>query len=116
MQGPAGSAEPGMRWQRNDDPFAEFDGRSPPQPPAHSHLRPGWPFALNIQNLADEDVSRSVQAVDSRRLSCVRLALMIYLFVSISVLLSILRGNRRGPDLIRSLSHPQRALLTLALC
>ena len=54
--------------------------------------------------------------MDSRRLSCVRLALMIYLFVSISVLLSILRGNRRGPDLIRSLSHPQRALLTLALC
>ena len=85
------------RRSEADDPFAEFDGRAPRRRSAeddrtdvHSHASYwGHPASWRAGG-----ASASAQwGNDPRR--WVRLALMIYLLISIFVLMTILHGNRR---------------------
>lgn len=88
----------------DEDPFAEFDGRAPRGRERSADVgADSFPGLFTMSRGARDGVGRRLASVsqgwangDTRR-NWVRLALMIYLFISIFVLMTILRGNRRMP-------------------
>ena len=88
------------RRSENDDPFAEFDGRTPRRgssPDADAEAPFFGLFSTSLaagQGVGRRLASASAQWVNDPR-RWVRLGLAIYLLISIFVLSTILHGNRR---------------------